>query len=71
MEMCLKPKPSAGIRRHEAKRQMPRDAEKATAINRGRNAASPMPKRMQCQVTKDRRSKGSLNKGCVFGPKWD
>ena len=64
--MCLRPKPSAGIWRHEAKRRMPRGAQKATAINRRRNTTSPMSKRIRRQMTKDGRSKGSLNKGYVL-----
>ena len=47
------------------------DVQKATAINRRRSATSLIPKRIRRRVTKDERSKGSLNKGRVFRPKWD
>jgi len=40
--------------------------QKATVVNRRRNAASPMPKRIWHQVTKDRRSNGSLDRGRVL-----
>ena len=39
---------------------------KATTINRRRSTTSLMPKRIRRLVTKDRRSRGSLNKGRVF-----
>ena len=49
---------------------MPWDMQKATAINRRRNATLLMSKRVQRWMTKDRRSRGSLNKVHVFRLDW-
>ena len=49
---------------------MPWDVQKATAINRRRSATSLIPKKIQRWVTKDRRSRDSLNKGRVFRLNW-
>ena len=70
MEMCSKPKPSAGIWRHEEKRRTHWGAQKATTINRRRSATSLMSMRIRHWATKGRKSKGSLNKSRVFILNW-
>ena len=49
---------------------MPQDMQKATTINRRQSATSLMPNRIRRWVTKDRRSRGSLNKIHVFRLNW-
>ena len=63
--MCSRPEPSTGIWSHGARRWTPQDVQNATAINRRRSTTSLIPKGIRHLVTKDRRLRGSLNKGCV------
>jgi len=70
MEMCLRPKHTAGIWRHEAKRRTPPDVQKATAVNRRRSATSSMPKRIRRWVIKGIILRDSLNEGRVFKLNW-
>ena len=49
---------------------MPRDMQKATAINRRQSAASLISKRIRCWVTEGRKSKDSLNEGHIFILNW-
>ena len=70
VEMCSRPKPSAGIWRHEAKRWVHRDAQKATTINRRRGATSLTPMGIWRWATEGRKSRGTLDKSCVFRLDW-